>query len=57
VPPPDGRLRIDFGNDLRQPETPPISARDQRALDAQLRDIRHNQRDIYRDEQSYQRWR
>jgi hypothetical protein len=32
-------------------------ARDQRALDAQLRDIRHDQRDIYRDEQSYQRWR
>ena len=32
-------------------------ARDQRALEAQLRDIRHDQRDIYRDEQSYQRWR
>jgi hypothetical protein len=32
-------------------------ARDQRALDAQLRDIRHDRRDIYRDEQSYQRWR
>jgi len=32
-------------------------ARDQRALDAQLRDIRHDQRDLYRDEQSYQRWR
>ena len=32
-------------------------AGDQRALDAQLRDIRHDQRDIYRDEQSYQRWR
>ena len=32
-------------------------ARDQRALEAQLRDIRHDQRDIYRDDQSYQRWR
>jgi len=32
-------------------------ARDQRALEAQLRDIRHDQRDIYRDEQSYRRWR
>jgi hypothetical protein len=32
-------------------------ARDQRALEAQLRDIRHDQRGIYRDEQSYQRWR
>jgi hypothetical protein len=32
-------------------------ARDHRALEAQLRDIRHDQRDIYRDEQSYQRWR
>ena len=32
-------------------------ARGQRALEAQLRDIRHNQNDIYRDEQSYQRWR
>jgi hypothetical protein len=32
-------------------------ARDQRALEAQLRDIRHDQRDLYRDEQSYQRWR
>jgi hypothetical protein len=32
-------------------------ARDQRALEAQLRDIRHDQRDIYRDDQSYQHWR
>ena len=32
-------------------------ARDQRALEAQLRDIRHEQRDIYRDDQSYQHWR
>ena len=32
-------------------------ARDQRALQAHLRDIRHDQRDIDRDEQSYQRWR
>jgi len=32
-------------------------ARDQRALEAQLRDIRHDQRDLYRDEQSYQRRR
>jgi hypothetical protein len=32
-------------------------ARDQRALEAQLRDIRHDQRDIYRDGQIYQRWR
>jgi hypothetical protein len=32
-------------------------ARDQRALQAQLRDIRHDQHDLYRDEQSYQRWR
>jgi hypothetical protein len=33
-------------------------ARDQRRLDAQLRDIRHDQRDIYHDQQGYQRsWR
>src|SRR5262250_3265482 len=32
-------------------------ARDQRALEAQLRDIHHDRRDLYRDEQSYQRWR
>jgi hypothetical protein len=32
-------------------------ARDQRALKAQLCDIHRDQRDIYRDEQSYQRWR
>jgi hypothetical protein len=32
-------------------------ARDQRALEAQLRDISHNQGDIDRDEKSYQRWR
>ena len=32
-------------------------ARDQRALEAQVRDIRHDQRDIYSDEQSYRRWR
>jgi hypothetical protein len=32
-------------------------ARDQRALNAQLRYIRHDQHDIYRDEQSYQRCR
>ena len=31
-------------------------ARDQRALQAQLRDIRHDRHDIYRDE-SYRRWR
>jgi hypothetical protein len=32
-------------------------ARDQRALEAQLRDIRHDQRDIDRDEQRFERWR
>jgi hypothetical protein len=32
-------------------------AHDQRALEAQLRDIRHDQGDIYGDEQRYQHWR
>ena len=42
---------------LRQQKTPPIWRATNAHSKAQLRDIRHDQRDIDRDEQSYQRWR